>query len=208
MRRFTLAILFLGACSLASAQSILTVKLGTFNPVDAKAGLIAGLTYGRQVDERVDFGLGADLFIRKFKQETTVNTDTTLSGSNVSEKQTNIDYSMYGLPLMAHLNVRFLPQSRVQPYVGLAGGYEIVFSREANYEADVKENRLYAGFGWQAMVGGEFALGSASGILAEVLYNGCTVKRSTGSNGAGFPTHEELDFSGFGFRVGVRLGGM
>lgn len=192
----------------ASAQSVITIKLGTFNPQDAKAGFIGSLVYGRQVDERVDFGLGADLFIRKFKQEATVDTGITPGGTTVSDVQTMIEYSMYGLPIMAHLSVRILPNAIVKPYAELAAGYEIVFSREANYQVNVKDNRLYGGFGWQLMLGGEYGLGSSSGVLAEILYNGCTVKRGTGTNTAGFPTHEELNFSGFGFRVGFRLAGM
>ncbi len=192
----------------ASAQSVITIKLGTFNPKDAQAGFIAGITTGRQVDERVSFGLGADLFVRQFTQESTVSVDTTISGNQVSQVQTQVDYSMFGLPIMVHLDVRLLPNRPLTPYVGLGAGYEILFSREANYLTGNKDSRLYGGFGWQLMVGGEYALGSSSGILGEIFYNGCTVKRNQGSNELGFPIHEELNFSGMGFRVGVRFGGL
>lgn len=212
-QRFTLGLLpvvftWIILANGSAAQSVITIKLGTLNPQDAKAGFIVGITTGRQVDEKVDFGLGADLFIRQFTQESTVSTGSSAGGSTTTTIQTNIDYSMFGLPIMVHLNVIVMPNAVVKPYVGLAGGYELVFSREANYLTGNKDSRLYGGFGWQLMLGGEYALGSSSGMLAEVFYNGCTVKRSKGSNEAGFPLHEELDFSGFGFRVGVRFAGM
>lgn len=190
------------------AQSYITVKVGSFNPEDAKAGIIVGLSTGRQVDERVDFGLGADLFLRKFTQETTVAEPTTPGGTTYQNVQKEIDYSMYGLPIMIQLNIRVLPQAVVIPYLGLAGGYEIVFSREANYITGDKDNRLYGGFGWQVMLGGEYPFGSASGLLGEIFYNGCTVSRNKGSSDLGYPISEELDFSGLGFRVGVRLAGL
>jgi len=189
------------------AQSVIKIKIGTFNPRDAKAGFIGGISTGRQVDERVDFGIGADLFIRRFTEETEVSVDTSLEQTNPQIVQTNLAYSMYGLPIMVHIDVRILPDAAVIPYVGLAGGYELLFSREANYLEDKKDNRLYGGFGWQAMIGAEYPFGSSSAILGEIMYNGCTLSRSQGSSEAGFPLHEELDFSGLGFRLGFRLGG-
>ena len=207
--KFGLVLLVLSALlsEVGLAQSFVTVKVGSFNPQDAKAGLIVGISTGRQVDERVDFGLGADLFLRKFTQETTVE-DTAGGLIDPQQVQKEIDYSLYALPIMIQLNIRVLPQAVVIPYVGLAGGYEIVFSREANYITGDKDNRLYGGFGWQVMLGGEYPFGSASGVLAEIFYNGCTVSRNKGSSDLGFPISEELDFSGLGFRVGVRLSGL
>lgn len=214
MRKFVMFVLVLLVLSallneVSLAQSFVTVKVGSYNPQDAKAGLIVGLSTGRQVDERVDFGLGADLFLRKFTQETTVQEEqTTPGGTTLQDVQKEIDYSLYALPIMIQLNIRILPQAVVIPYVGLAGGYEIVFSREANYLTGDKDNRLYGGFGWQLMLGGEFPFGRASGFLGEIFYNGCTVSRNKGSSDLGFPISEKLDFSGLGFRLGVRLAGL
>ncbi|RJP77923.1 MAG: hypothetical protein C4524_07395 [Candidatus Zixiibacteriota bacterium] len=185
----------------AAAQSVLLIKAGSYNPAEAKAGFMVGVVSGRQVDERVRFGLGADLFIRRFKQETEISGDP-------GTKLTEISYSMYGLPLMAHLDVHFLPSLVVKPYAGLAGGYEIVFSREVNYlsNPDDKDNRLYGGFGWQLKVGAEYPFALSSAVLGEIMYNGCTVQRSAGEQ-EGLPASEELRFSGLSFRLGVRLEG-
>lgn len=182
-----------------SAQSVTNIKLGVFNPKDAKTGFIVGFTTGRQVDERLDFSLGADLFIRRFVQESTV------SSGPPSTLQTELSYSIYALPVMVHLDFHILPYAVIQPYIGVAGGYEILFSREANYYTGDKKNQFYGGFGWQLMIGGAYPLGSASSILGEVFYNGSTVRRSKGESELGFPIHEELDFSGLGLRVGLRF---
>lgn len=191
----------LGA-SLASAG--VNIKAGVFDPRGAKAGFIGGISTGRG-DEMVDYGLGLDLFVRRYVQETVVDTATSQGGTQTSLVRTNISYSMYGLPIMAHLTVRLLPGSPIRPYVSAAAGYELVFSREANYfEGLSPKNRFYGGFGLQFMAGGEYSLVASSALLAEVFYNSCTVRRSSGTS-QGFPTHEELDFSGFGFRVGARI---
>ncbi|MFH1862403.1 MAG: OmpW family outer membrane protein [bacterium] len=200
------AILFVPSLSGKAAQSVLDIKAGTFNPKDAKAGLLIGISTGKQVDERVDFGIGMDLFVRQFTQETAIEAE--IGGQSQSQLvQKEIDYSLFALPLMLRLNFYILPDLAFTPYVGLGGGYEILFSREANYITGEKDSRLYGGFGWQAWGGVQYQLGSNSALIAEVLYNGCTVKRGKGSSDLGFPVHEELDFSGLGFRAGVRLGG-
>jgi len=207
-QRLLIALFLTAVCiSTAAAQSFTTIKFGTLNPKDAKAGLIVGISTGRQVDERVDFGLGVDLFLRRFTEETAVESDGS-GETDPSTFQTNIAYSVYALPILIQVNVHLLPGNVIKPYIGLAGGYEIVFSREANYLTSSKDNRLYGGFGWQLMLGGEYSLGSASGILGEIFYNGCTVKRNKGSTEFGFPLHEKLNFSGIGFRIGLRFGGI
>ena len=85
----------------------------------------------------------ADLFVRKFSRESTVNVEES-GQSSVTEKQSLIDYSLWALPIMVRLNLRIIPGAIVEPYLGLAGGYEMVFSREANYEEEepVKKSRL------------------------------------------------------------------
>ena len=192
--------------SCSSAQSVTNIKFGVFNPEDAKTGFIVGFTTGRQVDERLDFSLGADLFIRRFTQGSTVDTSETSPGGTTSTLvQTELSYSIYALPVMVHLDFHILPYAIFQPYIGVAGGYEILFSREANYITDDKKNQFYGGFGWQLMIGGAYPLGSASSLIGEVFYNGCTVRRSKGDSEFGFPIHEELDFSGLGLRVGLRF---
>jgi hypothetical protein len=204
---FLILLTLTGAATCVQGQSALKIKAGIFNPRDAKAGFIVGIATGRQVDERVDFGIGADLFIRRFEQEEEVDTNTSTSQTDPEIYQTELSYSMYGLPIMVHLDVRILPDAPVIPYVGIAGGYELLFSREANYLEDDTDNRLYGGFGWQLLAGAEYPIGSASSILGEIMYNGSKLSRSQGSSAAGLPLHEELDFSGFGFRLGFRLGG-
>ena len=198
-------VVMLSLVTAASAQSFMHLKFGSFNPKGAKAGMIFGLTSGKQVDDRLDFGLSADLFIRKFTRESTVEDATTPGGTSTEEVQKEIDYQMWALPIMAQLTLHLMPDAVVQPYISIAGGYEIVFSKEANYETGDKDNRFYGGFGWQLIAGGAYPLGTSSAITGEILYNGATVKRSKGKDDLGFPIHEELDFSGFGFRLGLRL---
>jgi hypothetical protein len=198
-----LIVLFTGA---ASAQTYLGIKIGTMNPKDTKAGFLIGLATGRQVDERVDFGLAADLFIRKFTQESDVGEVESgeITGDIVRRE---IEFSMYALPIMAQLTINVMPNAVVEPYASISAGYEMVLSSEANYITDDKDSRFYGGFGWQLAAGAKYPLGFSSSILGEIFYNGATVKRSKGEDAAGFPIHEELSFSGLGFRVGVWLSG-
>jgi hypothetical protein len=201
---FTLLLVTFGAVA-GQAQTYLGIKFGSLNPEDAKAGFLVGIATGKQVDERVDFGLAADLFIRRFSQETEVGEDPQSGGTDVRQE---ISFSMYALPLMAQLTLNVMPGAMVEPYASISGGYEIVLSSESNYVTGEKDSRFYGGFGWQIALGGRYPLGYSSALLAEIFYNGATVKRSKGKDDYGFPIHEELNFSGMGFRLGFRLNGI
>jgi outer membrane protein W len=191
----------------AQAQGMLKIKLGMYNPKDAKNGFIVGLVSGKQFDERVDAGIAVDLFMRQYTQDTAVDTLDSQGGNTYVTVQRSIDYSVFCLPITGQITIKILPDAVVVPYVGAGLGYEILFSREANYVTGQKDSRLYGGFGWQINAGAEYQLGSSSALLGEILYNGCTVSRNKGKNDLGYPVHEELNFSGLGFRIGVRLGG-
>jgi hypothetical protein len=198
------AVLSLILCANLAWGAGVNIKLGIFDPRGAKSGFIGGISTARG-DEMIDYGLGLDLFVRQYSDETVVDTSVSQGGNQTMTVRTNISYSMYGLPIMAHLTVRLLPGSVIRPYASVGAGYEIVFSREANYNQGVDPtNRLYGGFGLQFMIGGEYVLARTSSLLGEIFYNACTVRRGSGTT-QGFPTHEELNFSGFGFRVGARI---
>jgi hypothetical protein len=189
--------------SLVSTAQGINLKLGFFDPKGAKTGFIFGISSSRG-DEMVDYGLGLDFFVRRYVKETVVSVDTT-GQTIVSEVRTDLKYSLFALPLMGHLTIRLLPGSAVRPYFTVGAGYELALSREANYYENIDpQTRFYHGFGMQFMLGGEYTLTPTSALLGELFYNVGKLRRS-GTSDQGFPTQEQLDFSGIGFRVGARI---
>lgn len=186
------------------AQSNLSIKLGEFSPKDGKSGFYGVLSTGGG-DPSVEYGIGVHVFYSNFTKTTLVG-EGQIPGYSQPLPQTRMDvsYKLFGLPLMLNLMVRLFPNSVIHPYGGVSGGYELLFTHEENHNLNVSDTRFYHGFGGQAFLGGEYDLGPTSDLLAEVFYNWSTPSRNVSSS-AGLPVSESFDFSGLGFRVGVRL---
>lgn len=204
LKLLSLAIIVsLAYAGISAAQSSFSIKLGTFSPKDARTGFYGALEGGGG-DANVDYGLGLHIYYDSFTKSTLVGEGNIPGYGNLPQQRMDVDYKMLGLPIMAHLTVRLFRQSVFHPYGGVEGGYELLFTREKNFAANVSDNRFYHGFGAQALLGAEYDLGPTSDLLAEVFYNWATLSRSVGTN-AGLPVNENFNFNGFGFRVGVRL---
>ena len=200
-------ILMLPVFSFSQAPTTTTIRFGQLNPKDAKSGLIAGLNYGVLVDERVDVGFSADIFWKNYTKETRI--DATTLGNSVTEStyMREIDFKTILLPVMATVNVR-IPIEEYSPLFFIVGGgigWEFLFNQEKNYTENKEDKRFYNGFGYMLNAGILYQIGSRSSILAELGYNGSKVSRAKDTV-AGLPVWNEVNVSGFMFRVGLRLG--
>lgn len=190
-----------------SQSTVTTIRFGQLNPKDAKSGLMLGLNYGTVVDERVDAGISADLFWKNYTKETLIDANTSEGSVTESTYMREIDFKTILLPIMANVNVR-IPLEEYSPFFFVFGGgigWEFLFNQEKNYIEDKEDKRFYSGFGYMLNAGILYQIGSRSSILAELGYNGSKVSRDKDTV-AGLPVWNEVNVSGFMFRVGLRLG--
>lgn len=209
MKRFNhigLWIVILGV-EIAYAQSgkFLEIQGGQLNPKGArKSGLIFGLNYGIVIDERVDMGLGISVFHKGYTQKTYVDTSQTSAGSSVQQVLKPLEYSTTIVPLTANVTIH-IPYGRpLGFYVGGSLAYEWLFDRYTNYEDKTEDKAKFSGWGWMARGGAELAIGSRSSLTGELFYNNSKVK-SERKKIAGIPSWKEVDLSGLGFRLGLRV---
>jgi hypothetical protein len=80
----------------------------------------------------------------------------------------------------------------------------LLFDKYSNYRTGEKDSPKFSGFGWMARAGIEYKLGSRSSIIGEGFYNSCKAKGDR-KKISGMPSWQEVDLSGFGFKVGVRV---
>jgi hypothetical protein len=188
---------------LAQGNSTFGISAGYLNPKDAKHGMLFGLNFGKAFDEAVDIGLGLDFFHTSYTEEATV-AKTVDNGMTIEKTITSVEYSRTILPLSLNVNVK-IPAGRYFGYYVRGGlNYEFLFSKEKNYKLQITENRNFSGLGWQAAAGIYYLIGSRSTLIANVLYNNCTVKHDLESI-AGLPVAEKVNLSGLGFRFGVMV---
>jgi len=189
------------------AKPFTQFRFGTLNPRDTKAGFILGVRTGRDFDQRVLVGFSADLFWKKYTEESSVYDTFTVGGVHYTERQRSVDYTTLILPLMVTIDVQIPVQnSPIKPYFGGGIGYQLLFNKENNYQDNVSDSRFYSGFGFQLEVGAEYQMSPSTGLTMEAFYNGCKAKRGGGTT-QGLPTWEEVDISGMGFRLGLVLRG-
>jgi len=189
---------------MAQANSTFGVSAGYFNPKDTKQGMLFGLSLGKAFDEAVDIGLGLDVFHTSYTEEATV-AQTVDNGMTIKTTETSVEYSRTILPLKLNVNVK-VPAGRYFGYYFSGGlNYQFLFSKEKNYKLNATENRNFGGLGWHGAAGIYYLIGSRSTLIANVLYNNCTVKHDLQKSVEGLPITEKVNLSGLGFRIGVMV---
>jgi len=183
------------------------LKIGYFGPRDAKNGFIFGVNMGNSVDELVDLGFGVDIFHRSYRKDSQIA--ETISPGGVVEHTVvrELDFSTTAIPVMGTVTIKLSGAMPFTYFVGGGLGYEFLWNRETNYVAGASEKRFYHGFAWRAEGGILYQLGSRSSLIGEVFYMGANPKRNREKTAQGLPVWQEVNMSGFGFRIGLRIGG-
>ncbi len=190
----------------AQAYSATTLKAGYFNPKGAKAGYIFGGNYSWIVDESVDIGIGVDFFRKGYTDETELATAVDANEVTETKIVKNADFMTTILPVYGVINVKFPAGTYLDYIVGATLGYEWLWSNVKTYgETEIDDSKSYNGFKWLLSGGIAYRVGSRSSFIAEIYYDGTKVSRDrTAEQGA--PVRYEVDLSGIGFRLGVRMG--
>jgi len=185
------------------------LKLGYWDPADAKEGVIWGINLGRMIDESLSWSFEFNYYQKTYSKVTTILDTSFQSGLTPSVVQEELNYKTYIIPLFLKLNwERQLGNPSPFFLRASAGlGWGMVWNRETNFFTDETSTRFYHGFGWQGNLGLGFQISSSANLFIDGMYNSSKPKRGKGTTEAGLPTWEELDLSGFGVRVGVSIVG-
>jgi len=206
MKKLWVMIFVLALAMSAGAQGFrqLEVRGGYLNPKGTEGGFMLGGSYGFAFDERVSLSLGADFFKKNYTQKDKIADKVTDSGVVINTVTETLEYNTFLMPLTANIDIRFPFDQGMNFYTGAGISYQFLFNTEDNFKADVKKKRNYSGFGYVFRAGMEFILGSRSALLAEAFYNNAKLKGDK-EKVEGLPVWNEVNVSGLGFRVGVRL---
>jgi len=180
-------------------------KVGYYEPNDTKGGFLFGLHLGRMIDESVSWGVEVDYFQKTYQD--VIRIPDPFGLNNGEEVLVNLQFVNRILPIFAKLNYERAIGNNSPVYFRASGGvgWEFVWSRIENFEAEVKDTRFYNGFGWQLSAGAGYEISSKAILFFDGFYNHSKVKRNSDSNDQGLPSWQELDISGFGVKVGVSI---
>ena len=200
----TMAILLAAGSVMGQNMKSFEFMVGSLNPKDVKSGIVWDVKYGIAVDEAGDIGLGIALFNKSYRKTSTVAEEVSPGGTVNTTKQLEVEYNALLLPLTAYATVHLPMTPRFGLYLGAGLSWQFLFNKENNFEEDISESRTYNGGGWVARIGGEMQLGTRSSLLGEIHYNHCKVKGNADKK-AGLPVWDEVDVTGMGFKVGLRM---
>ncbi len=180
--------------------------LGFFDPEgDAGNAFVAGLRGGPQVDKHIQVGAGIDWIHKTENSAAILSESAGPSGTTITTQQQLSESSSDLFPLMAFVQVNADESLPVMPYVGLAGGYQVLYLSATDYLTREAFDGTFGGWAWQAWGGVALPLSGQSRLNAELFVNNGEASRDT-DGPLGITYHETVSLDGVGGRIGLSWG--
>jgi len=190
----------------AFAQNKMTeFNVGILAPTDAESGFFGGINLGRMVDEKIGISLGIHVYHSSYTKESKVGEDDGSGQIVISQTATELDQSATLIPLLFQLHYTGPITQALDLKVTAGLGYEFLWNSINNFKEGKERTDFFSGFGWQVAAGISIPISSASDFYGEVLYHGGTPSSDKGKTEQGLPLRTEVDMSGLGIRIGLRL---
>jgi hypothetical protein len=208
----TTCLLFLQVPELA--QQTQQDTLGTFNefrvgqldPQDTDIGTMFGFGFGNGIDDRLYWGIEGNYFWSSFIKSTTVP-DSISEGTIISREEVELDFSTSILTLFFSFYYDYpMTQDNSFYFRASAGaGWEFMWSKEKNFVKNKTRKRQFNSPGFQLSAGLGLKISTTGIIFADIVYNEAIVKTGEFRTEEGLPVFEQIDISGFGVRIGLKL---
>jgi len=206
-------ILFLGTLAetpivFGQALSATTIKAGYFNPKASKAGFVFGGSYSWIIDESVDIGIAVDYFRRNYPVKTAIAEPDLQGGLKASTYRVDAEFTYNIIPIYGVINIKFPAGTYLDYFLSGGVGYEMLIYKAKTFgDKPYDKSNYYDGFKWLLSAGIMYRIGSRSSFLAELFYDGTKVtKDKKVEEGAPAKYYDEVNLSGIGIRIGVRMG--
>ena len=166
---------------------------------------IVGVRAGPMVDKRLQVGLMLD-WVHQTKNLANVLSTTEGPGSiTVSTQQDTARALLNLVPIMAFAQASGFGFLYFVPYVGAAGGYEVLVLSADNFVTGQSFEANFGGWGYQVYAGVGLPLGSRTRLNGELFVNQATLSKTiTDANGVN--AKQVVDMNGIGFRLGLAWG--
>lgn len=165
-----------------------------------------GFRGGPTVGEVVQLGIGADWYHESESERDVVSPAQPMGGREVTTthvlSRTNADL----IPIQAHLQLDFGRRTALFPYVGVAGGYQVLLLSAEDYESGTSYDATFGGWGWQAFGGMALRLSGQARLFGEVFMNTANVERDVQDPATGVTFREVTDTDAVGMRFGLNWG--
>jgi len=163
-----------------------------------------GFRAGVSTDDRIQVGIGTD-WNHRSEQASVVLRNVPLPGGGTAQQRRELARSsMDLLPMMGLLQLS-RGAGLVRPYVGIGGGYEVLFLTAEDFISGDSFDATYGGWGWQAWAGVALPVAGSTRLTAEVFRNTAEVGRDVSDPVSG-AFREVVSVNGTGVRAGLSWG--
>lgn len=202
----TIVLLITSFSGAAFSQNKMTeFNVGLLAPADAESGFFGGINLGRMVDEKIGISLGVHVYHSSYVKESKVGEDDGTGQITTSQRATELDQSATLLPFYFQLHYTGPITQLLDLKVTAGLGYELLWNSITNFKEGKERTDFFSGFGWNVAAGISIPISSASDFYGEVLYHGGTPSSDEGKTDEGLPLRTEVDMSGLGVHIGIRL---
>ena len=173
---------------------------GLFEPIDVNApSPTLGLRLGRRVVSHLQAGLLVDWMFERKNLTQPVNG---LPGLQPHLILARADAQL--VPAMVFVHVDLNETRFLEPYAGIATGYEWFFSRVTDFRTGEFAKATYTNWAWQSWGGIGMRLSPDLRVDFEAFYNGGSLERDVTVSSGG-TMRESVNANGAGARVGLNI---
>ena len=189
------------------ASGFSQLHAGFFSPEDETATSVTfGFRAGTSIEDQFQIGAGVD-WSHRGNLTTSVISEEPLPGGGTTTRRVELARSSTDLvPVMGFLQFTPAVDAPFQPYLGIGGGWEMLFISAEEFETGTDYDATFGGWGWQAWGGVGVPLSGRSKLNAEVFWNQAELERDVDDPDLGARVREVVDADGVGMRFGLSWG--
>ena len=166
---------------------------------------IVGLRAGPMIDKRLQVGLMIDWVHQTKTLANVLSTSQGPGAITVSTQQDTARALLNLVPIMAFAQASGFGLLGLVPYVGAAGGYEVMVISADNFINGQSYEANFGGWGYQLYAGCGLPLGGRTRLNGELFVNEATLSKNV-TDANGVTAKQVVDMNGIGFRLGIAWG--
>ena len=189
------------------ARGFSQLHAGFYDPTEEETAtsILFGARAGTSFEDQLQLGIGVD-WSHRGDRATTVISEEPLPGGGTTVRRVELARSSVNLvPVMGFLQFSPNVDAPFKPYLGIGGGWEMLFVSAEEFESGTDYDATFGGWGWQAWGGVTVPLSGHTRLSAEVFWNQAEVERDVDDPELG-EVREVVDVDGTGMRFGLNWG--
>lgn len=172
---------------------------------DTPSSFVIGMRGGPATDPHIQLAFGVDWMHNGERSRTVTGEPYQQGGVTIVPERELARASSDLLPLTANLQVNLSKGGPVIPYVGIGGGYQVLWLSAEDFNTGEAYDATFGGWMWQLFGGVQLPLSGNSRLLGEVFLHDGEADREV-EDPSGQLYREIVDLDGTGMRFGLSWG--